>query len=74
MIHNITVGLKKKIYLQQELSKNFIIMEEHKFLISGVYLAFGKYKLFPELIYIKQPKIIYHCTIAFKKCNFKGVY
>lgn len=44
MIHNITVGLKKKkIYLQQELSKNFIIMEEHKSLISGVYLAFGKY-------------------------------
>lgn len=43
MIHNITVGLEKKIYLQQELSKNFIIMEEHKSLISGVYLAFGKY-------------------------------
>lgn len=43
MIHNITVGLKKKNYLQQELSKNFIIMEEHKSLISGVYLAFGKY-------------------------------
>ena len=43
MIHNITVGLKKKIYLEQELSKNFIIIEEHKSLISGVYLAFGKY-------------------------------
>lgn len=43
MIHNITFGLKKKIYLKQELSKNFIIMEEHKSLILGVYLAFGKY-------------------------------